>query len=153
MLHFGILAGQDKVLEAGDNFTDPFNALDVKDICIDREFAVLFNDIDYDKLIDYTANFNYVEWEQYMRYNYFMLYTQKDQEIITRFAWWLCHQVLYEQRNQKFIDLTNILYENSPHNQLRLYIYNSNAMFDYNIAATLSTGSQILILFKNKTNT
>ena len=50
MLHFGILAGQDKILEAGDNFTDPFNALDVKDICIDKEFAVLFNYIDYNKL-------------------------------------------------------------------------------------------------------
>lgn len=152
MLHFGsILSGQNKILEEGDILTDPFNALAVEDICIEKQFAVLFNHIDYNKLVEYTANFNYIEWEQYMKYNYFMLYTQKDQEVIVRFAWWLCHQILYEQHNQKIIDLNDILFKNSPYNQLRLYIYTSNPKLGYSIAAELANGSQILILFKNET--
>ena len=105
------------MLKEGDAVTDPFNVLNVKDIYIDKEFAVLLQRIDYNKLIDNTANFSLLEWEQYMKYNYFLLYTPKDQEIIARFAWWLCYQVLYVQKNNKYIDISDILCDKSLNNQ------------------------------------
>ena len=152
MLHFGsILSGQDTMLKEGDTVTDPFNVLNVKDIYIDKEFAVLLQHIDYNKLINSTANFSLLEWEQYMRYNCFLLYSPKDQEIIARFAWWLCYQVLYVQKNNKYIDISDILCDKSLNNQLRLYIYTSNVV-EYTIAASLHNGPQIQIRFTDKTN-
>lgn len=139
------------MLKEGDAVTDPFNALNVKDIYIDKEFAVLLQHIDYNKLIDNTANFSLLEWEQYMKYNYFLLYAHKDQEIITRFAWWLCYQILYVQTNNKYIDISDILCDDYLNNQLRLYIYTSNVV-EYTIAATSYEGSQIQIRFADKTN-
>jgi hypothetical protein len=151
MLHFGILAGQDKTLEIGDIVTDPFNVLNVKDIYIDKEFTILLQHIDYNKLINSTANFSLLEWEQYMKYNYFLLYTPKDQEIIARFAWWLCYQILYVQKNNKYINISDILRDEYLNNQLRLYIYTSNVV-EYTIAAALHDGPQIQIRFTDKTN-
>ena len=143
------------MLKEGDLVTDPFNALNVKDIYIDKEFAVLLQHIDYNKLINSTANFSLLEWEQYMRYNYFynyfLLYSPKDQEIIARFAWWLCYQVLYVQKNNKYIEISDILCYASLNNQLRLFIYTSNVV-EYTIAATSSEGSQIQIRFTDKSN-
>jgi hypothetical protein len=139
------------MLKEGDVVTDPFNALNVKDIYIDKEFAVLLQHIDYNKLLDNTANFSLLEWEQYMKYNYFLLYAPKDQEIIARFAWWLCYQVLYVQTNNKYIDISDILCDEYLNNQLRLYIYTSNVV-EYTIAASLPNGSQIQIRFTDKTN-
>lgn len=156
MLHFGILAGQDKILEEGDIVTDPFNVLDVKEVYIDKEFAVLFNDIDYNKLVDCTANFNRIEWDQYIQYLKFpqfaMMYNEKEREVIVRFAWWLCHQVVYKQKDQRIIQLDSILSDNSLYNQLRLYIYTGNANLDYHLRGALTTEAGILILFKDKTN-
>lgn len=139
------------MLKEGDAVTDPFNVLNVKYIYIDKEFAVLLQHIDYDKLLHSTANFSLLEWEEYMKYNYFLLYSPKDREIIARFAWWLCYQVLYVYTNNKYINISDILCDDYLNNQLRLYIYTSNVV-EYTIAAASSEGSQIQIRFSDKTN-
>ena len=53
---------------------------------------------------------------------------------------------------KRIIQLDSILSENSLYNQLRLYIYTSNANLDYNLRGALTTGAGILILFKDNTN-
>ena len=90
MLHFGILAGQDETLEIGDYVTDPFNVLNVSEVYIDKEFAVLFNDIDYNKLVDCTANFDRIDWDQYIQYLKFpefaMLYNDEEVPVMAFYS-------------------------------------------------------------------
>ena len=148
-IYEGILAGMDKVIEHGNNITDPFNVLEVTYINVSEEFVELLKCLDYDKLINNTTNFNYDEWEQYMKYNYFLLYTPKDQEIITRFAWWICNQVLYEQHGKKIIDCNNIFSDGCLYNQLRLYIYTCNIIENIISVDFLDRKEPIRIKFKN----
>ena len=148
-LYEGILSGMDEVIEHGNKITDPFSVLEVTNIYVSKEFVKLLKGLDYDKLIDNTTNFNYDDWENNMNRIYFLLYSKKTQEIITRFAWWVCHQVLYEQHGNKLIDISKIFSENFLYNQLRLYIYTCNVV-EYTISVNFPDSNETLqIKFKN----
>ena len=153
ILHFGILMGQDDMIELGDRITDPFNVLDVTYINVSEGFVELLKCLDYDKLISNTTNFNYDEWESTSNVQFYrLLYSKKTQEIIARFAWWTCHQVLYEQHGEKIIDCTDIFYDDCLYNQLRLYIYTCNVIENVISVDFLDNKEPIRIKFTNIEN-
>lgn len=153
MLHFGILMGQDDMIEHGDYITDPFNVLGVTYIDTYEVFVELLKCLDYNKLINSTTNFNYDEWESTSNVQFYsLLYSKKTQEIIARFAWWICHQVLYEQREKRIIDCTDIFYDDCLYNQLRLYIYTCNVIENVISVDFLDNKEPIRIKFKNIEN-
>lgn len=149
-LYEGILAGMDKVIEHGDKITDPFNVLEVTDICVSKGFVELLKCLNYDKLINNTANFNFDDYENCICNN--LLYSIKTQNIIAKFAWWVCHHILYEQHGNRLIDVSEIMSNDCLYNQLRLYIYTSNVI-EYVISVRFTDSNEELqIRFKNKDN-
>ena len=103
----------------------------------------------YDRLIDNTTNFNYDDCENKMNDKYFLLYSQKTQEIIARFAWWVCHQILYEQHGNKLIDIKEIFNADFLYNQLRLYIYTCNVIENVISVNFPDNKESLQIKFKN----
>ena len=148
ILYESLLSGIDKVIEQGDLITDPFYVLNVKDINASARFVDLLNNLDDLKLYNETTNFNYADWEDYMRCTYFLTYNDHNREILARFAWWLCHQVVYEQKGSKNIDLSKIIFDKSLYKSIRLYIYTSNVV-EYTLAFTIATGIELQVRFKN----
>jgi hypothetical protein len=103
------------------------------------------------KLYDKTRDFKYHEWEDYMRCKYFLVLSPELQEILAKFTWWLCHQVLYEQCDSKIIDLSEIISNKSLYNSGRLYIYTSNVVV-YTLSISIDTAGALQVRFKNKLN-
>lgn len=150
ILYESLLSGMDKVMEQGDLITDPFYVLNVKDINASVKFVDLLNNLDDHKLYNETTNFNYADWEEYMRCTYFLTYNDHNREMLARFAWWLCHQAVYEQKGSKNIDLSKIISDKSLYKSVRLYIYTSNVV-DYVIHISAASGADLQIRFKNNT--
>ena len=148
-LYEGILAGQDDTITYGNNITDPFNVLEITDINASKGFVELLKGLKYDRLIDNTTNFNYDDCENKMNDKYFLLYSQKTQEIIARFAWWVCHQILYEQHGNKLIDIKEIFNADFLYNQLRLYIYTCNVIENVISVNFPDNKESLQIKFKN----
>ena len=145
--------GQDDMIEHGDHITDPFNVLNVTYINTSEEFVELLKCLDYDKLINSTTNFNYNEWESTSNIQFYsLLYSKKTQEIIARFAWWICNQVLYEQHGEKIINCSDIFSDECLYNQLRLYIYTCNVIENVISIDFLNNKEPIRIKFKNIEN-
>jgi hypothetical protein len=151
ILYESLLSGMDKVMEQGDSITDPFNVLDVIDIFMENTFIDVLRHLDVNKLYDKTRDFKYHEWEDYMRCKYFLVLSLELQEILAKFTWWLCHQVLYEQRDSKIIDLSEIISNKSLYNSGRLYIYTSNVVV-YTLSISIDTAGALQVRFKNKLN-
>ena len=158
ILH-SILDDMESTLYQGDRAVDPFYILDIQNIELATNHVtniasiLIDNAINIDKLFKKTECFDYEIWKHLTYTNQFINRSEKANENLLRFIWYLCYKLVYKETDLSrpikiYIDdilkddLKNVMYNN-----LLVHIY---TRFDYYILDFSSCiGTLIKIKFKN----
>lgn len=147
----------------GDIGADPFTRFDVRNIEIKSNLLRYIKHIDKNKLLKHTENLDLNRWDYLIdsRDFKFMFVDDESKEIILRLSWWICFEILYgkQQINEyiagKWIDMSTVLKDNDltgENSMSRIYLYKTRPNGDWlqYMSIILPTGSDLIILYKNK---
>ena len=153
-LYNSILSGRVVIKENANNHFDPFNVLNVCSLSTTENMNNISNFfkeyIDFNKLnIDININ----KWKYLIHSNRYLLVSNDLTQSILKFSWWICNEILYNQKTFKNIDIKQILKDNKTHEHISIYIHKcfnySYKKDEYNLIIHLDNDTKIIIGFEN----
>lgn len=138
-----ILSDVDITIDNGDELINPFNLLDVQSIKLDPKFNALFESIDLEKLYSETCDFDPTDWMDIFG----VVLIQEDlREVLLRFAWWMCREIIFSPNKTTKINISDLLNNSEDLLYINIYIYHSDA---YWFVFQLKDGSKMVVKFLN----
>ena len=138
-----ILSDVDITIDNGDELVNPFNFLDVKSIKLDPRFNKLFENIDLEKLYSETCDFDPTDWMDIFG----VVLIQEDlREVLLRFAWWMCREIIFSPNMTTRINISDLLNNSEDLLYINIYIYHSDA---YWFVFQLKEGPKMVVKFLN----
>ena len=161
ILH-SILDDMESTLYQGDRAVDPFYILDIQNIELAANHVtniasiLIDNAINIDKLFKKTECFDYEIWKHLTYTNQFINRSEKANENLLRFIWYLCYKLVYKETDLSrpikiYIDdilkddLKNVMYNN-------LLVHIWHTMDYYILDFSSCIGTIIKIKFKNNSS-
>lgn len=157
-----ILDNIGSTLYQGDRVVDPFYILDIQNIELATNHVtniasiLIDNAINIDKLFKKTECFDYEIWKHLTYTNQFINRSEKANENLLRFIWYLCYKLVYKETDLSrpikiYIDdilkddLKNVMYNN-------LLVHIWHTMDYYILDFSSCVGTIIKIKFKNNSS-
>lgn len=159
-----ILDNIESTLYQGDRVVGPFYILDIQNIELATNHVtniasiLIDNAINIDKLFKKTECFDYEIWKHLTYTNQFINRSEKANENLLRFIWYLCYKLVYKETDLSrpikiYIDdilKDDVKIHNKAYNMFLVHIY---TRFDYYILDFSScVGTIIKIKFKNNSS-
>lgn len=144
LYNISILDNIDNQFSYGDKVVDPFTILDVRSIKIDSEFIEVFEIIDLENLYNETSDFDINNYQHLICQ---LMTDEDDREILLRFSWWICRELIFSPEGKHYINIIDICKDQEKDTYLKIFIYHLNGF--YRIGINVPDGPGIIIKFTN----